>query len=205
MMTIFQQPDKNASGQSGPHRRGRLFIVSAPSAAGKTTLCAGLLERLPDMVRSVSYTTRAPRPGEQNGVDYYFIDEKQFRAGIDTNRWVEWARVHGNYYGTAADAIEEKLSAGIDMVLNIDVQGADQIHARYPDSVRIFILPPSLEELRRRLETRGGDDPAAMDVRMAAAQQEMARRHDFDHVIVNDDLDTAIDQLIAVVAGYRSS
>jgi guanylate kinase len=202
-MTIRQAPDRSPGPETG-RRRGRLFIVSAPSGAGKTTLCSGLLERLPKMVRSVSYTTRSPRPGERQGVDYHFIDEGLFRAGIEKGRWVEWARVHGNYYGTAADAIEEKLSAGIDMVLNIDVQGADQIHARYPDCVRVFILPPSLEELRRRLENRGGDDPAAMAVRMAAAEQEMARQGDFDHVIVNDDLAAATAELVAVVSGYRS-
>ena len=190
---------------SADHRRGRLFIVSAPSGAGKTTLCAGLLDRQPDMVRSVSYTTRAPRPGERHGVDYYFIDEDAFRQGIDTGRWVEWARVHGNYYGTAADTIEENLAAGIDMVLNIDVQGADQIRARFPDCVRIFIMPPSMAELKRRLEKRGGDDERAMAVRMAAAQKEMARQDDYHHVIINDDLDRAIDELAAIVSRYRES
>ena len=186
-------------------QRGRLFIVSAPSGAGKTTLCAGLLDRQSDMVRSVSYTTRAPRPGERHGIDYFFIDEDDFRKGIDTGRWVEWARVHGNYYGTAADTIEENLSAGIDMVLNIDVQGADQIRARFPDCVRIFIMPPSMAELRRRLEKRGGDDDRAMEVRMTAAQKEMARRDDYHHVIINDDLDRAINELVSIVSRYRES
>lgn len=186
-------------------RRGRLFIVSAPSGAGKTTLCAGLLDRQPDMVRSVSYTTRPPRPGERHGVDYYFIDEEAFREGIDAGRWVEWARVHGNYYGTAADTIEKNLSAGLDMVLNIDVQGADQILARFPDCVRIFIMPPSMAELKRRLEKRGGDDERAMEVRMAAAQKEMARKDDYHHVIINDDLERAIDELAAIVSRYRQS
>jgi len=172
-------------------RRGRLFIVSAPSGAGKTTLCAGLLDRQPDMVRSVSYTTRPPRPGERHSVDYYFIDEEAFREGIDAGRWVEWARVHGNYYGTAADTIEKNLSAGLDMVLNIDVQGADQILA--------------MAELKRRLEKRGGDDERAMEVRMAAAQKEMARKDDYHHVIINDDLERAIDELAAIVSRYRQS
>ena len=202
-MTIQEQSDNAGNGRPGDHRRGRLFVVSAPSGAGKTTLCSGLLDRLPDMVRSVSYTTRGPRPGEQHGLDYYFIDEEKFRAGIEAGRWVEWAQVHGNYYGTAADAIEDKLSAGIDMVLNIDVQGADQIYARYPDSVRIFIMPPSTDELRRRLELRGGDNQAAMAIRMAAAEKEMARRKDFDHVLVNDDLPGATAELIAIVSRYR--
>jgi len=190
---------------SGGRRRGRLFVVSAPSGAGKTTLCQGLLERVPAMARSISYTTRAPRPGERQGVDYHFIAPEDFRDGIAKNRWVEWARVHENFYGTAADAIEEKLAAGIDLVMNIDVQGADQIRARFPDSVRVFIMPPSLAELRRRLEKRGGDDPAAIEIRMAAAEQEMARRHDFDHIITNDDLDRAFDELVAIVVSYRAN
>ncbi len=202
-MAIRKQTDNVTGRPRGDRRRGRLFIVSAPSGAGKTTLCRGLLDRLPDMVRSVSYTTRTPRPGERHGVDYYFIEEDAFRAGIKSGRWIEWARVHGNYYGTATDQIEEKLSAGIDMVLNIDVQGADQIHARYPDCVRIFIMPPSLAELKRRLEKRGGDDEAAMKTRMAAAEREMSRRNDYDHVLVNDDLAGATEDLIAVVSSYR--
>ncbi len=188
-----------------PAKRGRLFILSAPSGAGKTTLCRRLLDRLPDMVRSVSYTTREPRPGEQHGLDYYFIDEWTFQQGIETNRWVEWARVHGHYYGTAADTIEKNLSAGNDMVLNIDVQGADQILDRFPDSVRIFIMPPSMAELKRRLEHRGGDNEAAIAARLAAAQLEMAHRHDYHHIIVNDDLDRATAELVAIVSGYRAS
>ncbi len=192
-------------GRTGGQRRGRLFIVSAPSGAGKTTLCAGLLERMPDMARSVSYTTREPRPGEKHGLDYFFIDEDTFRNGIDAGRWVEWARVHENYYGTAADTIEQSLVDGIDMILNIDVQGADQISARFPDCVRIFIMPPSLEELKRRLENRGGDDEAAMKVRMAAAEKEMARKDNYQHVLVNDDLDRAIEELTHIVSGYRTS
>lgn len=199
-----KHPETSQDGLSRTRGRGRLFIISAPSGAGKTTLCAELLERLPDLARSVSFTTRSPRPGETDGRDYHFIDENTFRAGIDSGRWVEWARVHGNYYGTAADTIASHLSAGVDMVLNIDVQGADQILARFPDSVRIFIMPPSMSELRQRLEKRGGDDPAAIDMRIAAAEKEMARRDDYHHVLINDDLDRAVDELVALVSRYRT-
>lgn len=209
-MRKTQQATK-ASVKSRPPARpparapGRLFIVSAPSGAGKTTLCAALLKRMPRMVRSVSYTTRKPRKNEQNGEDYHFISDAEFRNGIEQGRWAEWAEVHGSFYGTSADFIRSRLRMGIDVVLNIDVQGAEQLFARYPDSIGIFILPPSIEELRRRLEKRGGDAPDAIERRMAAAEQEMARKDLYHHVVLNDDLSKATEELVAIAQRYRQA
>jgi len=155
------------------------------------------------MVRSVSYTTRKPRANEQHGVDYYFISDEEFRRGIEQGRWAEWAEVHGNCYGTSADFIRSRLRIGIDVVLNIDVQGSGQLFDRYPDSIGIFILPPSIEALRQRLETRGGDSPEAIERRMAAADQEMAQKDRYHHVVLNDDLSRATEDLVSIVRSYR--
>ncbi|MFZ5562734.1 MAG: guanylate kinase [Thermodesulfobacteriota bacterium] len=199
-----QRPVKVLSRKSAPtSRKGRLFIVSAPSGAGKTTLCAELLKRMPRMVRSISYTTRSPRNNEKNGEDYYFISDDEFDRGIKQDRWAEWAEVHGSRYGTAADFIRSRLAIGIDVLLNIDVQGAGQLFARYPESIGIFILPPSMEELRRRLESRGGDSPEAVERRMAAAGREIAEKNRYHHVVVNDNLARAVEELVSIVQGYR--
>ncbi len=183
--------------------RGRLFVVSAPSGAGKTTLCRALLAHFPDMIRSVSYTTRPPREGERNGVDYYFIDEETFRDGIWNNQWLEWARVYDNYYGTSAAFVEKNLTAGHDIVLNIDVQGAAQVLSRFPESIGIFIRPPSVDELRNRLLRRGKDSPGQVEKRVAAAEKELQHQNQYHHVVLNDDLDRAIDCLIEIVNEYH--
>jgi guanylate kinase len=135
-------------------RKAFIFIISAPSGAGKTTLRKAALAAFADMRYSVSFTTRAPRPGEENGQDYVFVTAPEFEAGIRDGRWAEWARVHGNYYGTSADVLAQSLASGCDILLDIDVQGAQQICARFPGSVTIFIMPPSLEVLRQRLVSR---------------------------------------------------
>jgi guanylate kinase len=179
---------------------GRIFIISAPSGAGKTTLCRRLLERLPSLQYSVSTTTRRPRPGEVQGRDYYFTDAATFRAGIQANRWAEWAEVHGNYYGTAAAFIDRERAAGHDILLDIDVQGAAQLRARYPEAVSIFIMPPSLAVLQQRLEQRGADAPEVIAKRMANARQEMAQRAAYQHTVVNDRLEAALAELIAIIA-----
>ncbi len=181
-----------------------LFIVSAPSGAGKTTVCRAVLEAIPDLVYSVSYTTRAPRPGERDGVDYHFIDEARFRAGIQQNRWAEWAEVHGNFYGTSADLIERAFLDGKDVLLDIDVQGARSISERYPEhSVTIFLRPPDMETLRRRLEFRNTDSQAVIERRIRNAEQEMAQIHLYRHVIVNDVLEKAIGEMIRLIRSYR--
>jgi guanylate kinase len=184
-------------------RHGHLFIVSAPSGAGKTTLCRAALGHFKDMLYSVSYTTRAPRKGEQDGVDYHFISKEAFKADIKTGRWSEWAEVHGNYYGTSAEFIEKGLSSGRDILLDIDVQGTMQILERYPDSVTIFVLPPSMDILRQRLEMRATESEMALKRRLENANKEMAHQNLYRHLIVNDQLSSAIEELISIVQRYR--
>jgi guanylate kinase len=184
--------------------RGRLFILSAPSGAGKTTLRQAALLHFPDLVYSVSYTTRSPRPAELDGRDYVFISPADFEAGIRSGRWAEYARVHGHWYGTSAQVLDQALAAGRDVLLDIDVQGAQQICRRFPESVTIFILPPSLNVLEQRLRSRGTDRPEAIDLRLQNARREMAQRDAYRHVIVNDDLATAVAELIAILESYRS-
>jgi guanylate kinase len=186
-----------------PPRAGLIFILSAPSGAGKTTLRQALLGVFADIRYSVSFTTRAPRAGEVDGRDYVFVSTEQFEDGIRRGRWAEWARVHGSYYGTSAEALEEARAAGRDLLLEIDVQGARQICARFPESVTIFIRPPSMEVLRRRLEARGTDSPEAIARRMQNAAGEMAQMDFYRHIIVNDDLQAAIRELVAVVGACR--
>ena len=184
-------------------RRGHLFIISAPSGAGKTTLSRAILSRFADMLYSVSYTTRSPRKGEQDGVDYYFISKEAFKKDIEMNRWAEWAEVHGNYYGTSAEFIEKGLSSGRDILLDIDVQGTIQILKRHPDSVTIFVLPPSMDILRQRLEMRGTESEAVVRQRLENAKKEMAHKNLYRHVIINDQLLPAIEELISIIEGYR--
>ncbi len=180
---------------------GRLFVVSAPSGAGKTTLCDAARRHLPHLVYSVSSTTRAPREGEQHGKDYFFITEVQFREGIDTGQWAEWARVHDHYYGTAARFIEEHLDAGRDVLLDIDVQGAAQILRRYPDAVTIFIMAPSMAILRQRITDRGLDSGSVIDKRMKNAEAEIAHQGRYLHVVVNDDMAAAIARFVSILKG----
>jgi guanylate kinase len=187
--------------QEGLMHGGRLFVVSAPSGAGKTTLCEAARRHLPDLVYSVSSTTRPPREGEQEGRDYFFVTEAQFREGIETGQWAEWARVHDNYYGTAARFIEDHLHAGRDVLMDIDVQGAAQILRRYPDAVTIFIMAPSMEILRQRITARGLDSGSVIDKRMKNAEAEIACRGMYRHVVVNDDLDAAIARFVSILKG----
>ncbi len=178
---------------------GRLFIVSAPSGAGKTTLCQAARKQLPDIVYSVSSTTRDPRAGEEDGKDYFFVDEKRFREGIENGQWAEWAKVHDHYYGTSAEFIDSHLNAGRDVLLDIDVQGARQILKRYPEAVTVFIMAPSMDALRQRLEGRGKDDPAVIEKRLKNAAEEIANRDWYRHVLVNDDLELATRQFVSIL------
>jgi guanylate kinase len=180
---------------------GRLFVASAPSGAGKTTLCEAARKHLPQLVYSVSSTTRPPRKGEQEGKDYFFISEAQFRQGIERGQWAEWARVHDNYYGTSARFIDRHLKAGRDVLLDIDVQGAAQILKRYPQAVTIFIMAPSMDVLRRRLIDRGADSTAVIDKRMHNARDEIARKDMYRYIVVNDDLDSAISRFVSILKG----
>ncbi|MFZ0614424.1 MAG: guanylate kinase [Desulfobacterales bacterium] len=183
---------------------GRLFIISAPSGAGKSTLCRAMRRRFPDLGYSVSHTTRRPRGEEKDGVDYHFISPEAFRAGIDTHKWAEWAEVHGNYYGTAAGFIDRALGEGRDVLLDIDVQGMEQILKRYPDSVTIFIMPPSLAVLRQRLQARGTDSAASVSRRLENAAAEMGKRRRYRHIVINDRLEEAIAEVSAIISAGRS-
>jgi guanylate kinase len=184
---------------------GRLFIVSAPSGAGKTTLCKAVLNYFNDLTYSVSYTTRAQRKGERHAVDYYFISREQFEQGIQHNRWAEWAEVHGNYYGTSAHWIARNLEKGVNILLDIDVQGTQQLLTQFPEAVTIFITAPSMEELRHRLERRAVDDAHTIELRLANAESEMKQQDQYCHVVVNDDLADARQQLISILKRYMRS
>ena len=191
-----------ATQPTGPSdRRGRLFVVSAPSGAGKTTLCQAARKHLPDLVYSVSSTTRKPRAGEVDGRDYFFVSETEFKAGIAEGLWAEWARVHGNYYGTSAQFLEGHLEAGRNVLLDIDVQGARQILEHYPQAITVFIAAPSMDILRQRLIDRGSDDPEVIALRLKNARDEMACQAMYRHIVVNDDLAGAIEQFVDILTG----
>ena len=182
---------------------GTLIIITAPSGAGKTTLVRGLLERDPQMHLSVSYTTRAPRPGEQDGREYHFVDVETFRTLRDRGEFLEWAEVHGNYYATSRVWLKEQIAAGRDILLEIDWQGAQQVRRSFPDAVGVFVLPPSVEALESRLRGRGTDSEDVIARRLLGARGEMRHVGEFDYVILNDDLQNAIDDLVAVVRASR--
>lgn len=188
------------SGQGDHRLPGRLFVLSAPSGAGKSTLCGMLREHLPALRYSISYTTRAPRAGEKEGVDYFFIDGTAFEEGIADGRWVEWARVHGHYYGTSSAFIDRMLAQGNDLLLDIDVQGADQLVKKYPEAVTIFIMPPSMDILKQRLEKRGTDRSDVIAARLRNAREEMAARSRYRHIVVNERLERAVEDLMGILA-----
>lgn len=182
---------------------GTLIVVSAPSGAGKTTLVKMLLERDGLVRHSVSCTTRAPRPGEQDGREYNFIDIATFSAMRDRGDFLEWAEVHGNFYGTSRVWLAEQMQSGSDMLLEIDWQGAQQVRRLFPDAVTIFVLPPSVAELERRLRGRGQDAEDVIQRRVAAALGEMRHVGEFDFAIINKDLQVAIEDLAAAVRAAR--
>ena len=182
---------------------GNLFVVAAPSGAGKSSLVKALLELDSHLAVSVSHTTRAPRGQEQHGREYWFVDEAEFRAMIDRGEFFEWAQVHGKLYGTSRRAIADRLERGEDVVLEIDWQGALQIKRLFEHTVLIFILPPSWDELRQRLLRRGEDNPETIEQRMANARVEVAHARDFDFVIINSLFETALFDLKTVVHSQR--
>ncbi|HTY03926.1 MAG TPA: guanylate kinase [Rhodocyclaceae bacterium] len=182
---------------------GSLIVVAAPSGAGKTTLVKLLMERDAQVRHSVSTTTRPPRPGEQNGREYNFVDIAAFSAMRDRGEFVEWAEVHGNFYGTSRQWLAAEMKAGSDVLLEIDWQGAQQVRRLFPDAVTVFILPPSIAELERRLRARGQDSDDVIQRRVAAALGEMRHVGEFDFAIINKDLRVAIDDLAAAVRAAR--
>ncbi|MEZ4446540.1 MAG: guanylate kinase [Polyangiaceae bacterium] len=181
-----------------------MLMVSSPSGAGKTTLCSKLLSDFPGLHFSVSHTTRKPRPGEKDGREYHFVDEASFEKLIAEDRFVEWARVHGHSYGTSEAEIAHAEKNGDGIVFDIDFQGARQIRARHPEAVGVFILPPDLAELERRLRGRGTEDEATTQRRLQNAKREIAHYGLFDYVIVNDDVEAASARLNAIVYAERS-
>jgi guanylate kinase len=182
---------------------GCLFVLSAPSGAGKTSVVAALLEREPGIGLSVSYTTRAPRPGERDGVHYHFVDEPRFLELKARGEFLEHAFVHGHWYATSAVWLSDQVARGRDVLLEIDWQGAAQVRRLIPAAVHVFILPPSLAALRERLERRGQDAPAVIVRRIEAAREEMRHWNEFDYVIMNQDFATAVDDLCAIVRAAR--
>ena len=183
--------------------QGQLFVISAPSGAGKTSLVAATIARVSDLTVSVSHTTRSPRPGEVDGRDYHFVDQSEFDALIASQVLFEHAQVFGNFYGTSKEAIESQLASGIDVILEIDWQGASQVRMMAPDAVSIFILPPTRDALRERLIGRQQDDSTIIDARMAEADETIEQAPHFDYWVINDDFEIALGQLKSIIISHR--
>jgi guanylate kinase len=183
--------------------RGQLYVISAPSGAGKTSLVAALLQQDDQIRVSISHTTRTPRPGEQDGVNYHFVDKQTFDTRITENDFLEYAQVFDNFYGTSQTAVEAQLNAGFDVILEIDWQGAQQIRQLRPDVTTIFILPPSIDALRTRLTGRGQDSQEIIERRMHDAVNEMRHYDAFDYLVINDTFSTALNELNAIFLTQR--
>jgi guanylate kinase len=182
---------------------GSLFMVVAPSGAGKSTLVNALLAQEPALQLSISTTTRPPRPGETHGKQYYFTNAEDFVARADQGEFLEWAEVHGNYYGTSRIMVEQQMQAGTDILLEIDWQGARQVRKQFPQAAGIFILPPSIDALEERLNKRGQDEPHVITRRLLAAGGEIAHAPEFEYVIINEEFTIALAQLSAIVTAAR--
>lgn len=183
--------------------RGTLFVISAPSGGGKTSLIRRLVAELPGIAVSVSYTTRPPRPGEVDGRDYHFVDRETFLKMVSEGAFLEWAEIYGHLYGTARHTVEEALSKGLDLILEIDWQGARQVRERFSECQTIFILPPSLEALRERLRRRGQDPEEVMERRLREARREIAHCLEYDFLVVNDHFERALSDLKSIVVANR--
>ena len=189
--------------RSSTDRRGILFIISAPSGTGKTTLCKQLTTNLPGLWHSISYTTRKPRLGEEHGRDYYFIEEQTFQEMVARNEFVEWAHVYGHLYGTPRKSLTEHIDQGVDVLLEIDVQGAMQVRKRFEDSVSIFILPPSMTVLRSRLQTRASDTPEEIQRRLHKVKEEVWSYREYAYIVRNEDLDRSLRDLESIFWSER--
>jgi len=183
--------------------QGNLFVISAPSGAGKTTLCRRLLERISGISFSISYTTRNHREGEFDGIDYYFVTEERFREMVSADSFLEWAQVYGNFYGTEKSEVLSRLKLGEDVLLDIDIQGARQVRRLFPGAILIFLLPPSWSVLEARLRNRGSEDSSRLKLRMANAKSEMDAVHEYDFAVINDDLSRATEDLKSIVIAQR--
>jgi guanylate kinase len=184
-------------------QRGTLYTISAPSGAGKTSLVAALLEKTPNLQVSISHTTRPRRPGETDGVNYHFVSKEQFQAMLDQQAFLEYAEVFDNHYGTSAQWVDDTLAGGCDVILEIDWQGAAQIHRQLPDTVSIFVLPPSKDTLLERLTQRGQDGPEVIAQRIAEAQAEMSHFSAADYLIINDVFATALEELSLIISSGK--
>jgi guanylate kinase len=187
-------------------RKGKIIIIVAPSGSGKSTLIKRLKVDLPELLESVSFTTRGIRDGEINGASYNFINSEEFEAKIKTNDFLEWAKVHGNYYGTSKEFVEQQLSAGKNLLFDLDIQGTDSFKNYFcQEANAIFIEPPSMEELERRLRGRGTDSTGTINLRVNNSKQEILRKNDYDYCIVNDELERAYNELKSIVKGILES
>jgi len=184
-------------------KKGILYVLSGPSGSGKTTLAKHVVNTVNYVDFAISYTTRKIRDGEKDGIDYKFIDEEKFRFMIDSNQFAEWAEVHGNLYGTPIDEIEKALDKGIDILLDIDVQGSLQIKTKYRNSVHIFLIPPDLITLRKRLSKRNTENSSELEKRMEMAIKEISRINDYDYIIVSDDIDKSLRKLESIIETVR--
>jgi guanylate kinase len=189
--------------RSSTERRGILFIISAPSGTGKTTLCKQLTANIPGLWHSISYTTRSPRAGEEHGREYFFTDEPTFQSMIDRHEFVEWARVYGHLYGTPRKTLADKIDQGIDVLLEIDVQGAMQVKKKFDDAVSIFILPPSMTALRQRLQSRASDTTEEIQRRLQKVKEEVWSYREYAYIVRNDDLTRSLRDLENIFLGER--
>ncbi len=185
------------------NNKGLLIVLSGPSGAGKDTVCSAYLKRNPEAVLSISVTTRKPRVGEKEGVNYYFTDVQSFEKMIRENKFLEYARVYGNYYGTPKEYVEEKLVSGFDVLLEIDIQGALQVKEKFPEGVFIFIIPPSMDELKRRIVKRGTESAEAIYTRFQSAYKELNYLSQYNYVVVNDTVEEAVRRLEAIVLAEK--
>lgn len=194
-----------SSSETKPTAKGLLLVVSSPSGAGKTTLTRKLQEEYPDIGFSVSYTTRPPRPNERDGVDYHFIDDTTFDRMVQENRFAEWAHVHGHRYGTSLEAIRTAIDQGRDMLFDVDYQGGQQLKAAFADAVMVFVLPPSVEELKSRLKRRATESDSIIARRLSRAAEEMTHYDAYAYLVVNDDLEQAYKELKSIYLASRCS
>ncbi len=184
-------------------KKGLLIVISGPSGVGKGTICRELFSKYDDIVYSVSTTTRKPRPGEVEGKHYFFTTEEEFQKLIAQNAFLEWAKVYDNYYGTPRQYVEEILQAGKDCILEIDIQGALQVKQKIPEGIFIFVVPPSLQELTRRITCRGTEDPSEIEKRMSQVSEEMSHLKDYDYIVVNDEVTSAVEKIRAIIVAER--
>lgn len=185
------------------NRLGNLFVVSGPSGVGKGTVIGRILLSVPDIEKSISVTTRKPRASEENGQDYFFVSKEEFDRMVDENLFMEWAEFTGNFYGTPIQGVKDKLKQGKDVILEIEIQGAKQIHSRYPHACLIFLSPPSISVLEERLKGRNTESPEKLALRLSKAGEEMAERHIFQYEVINDNLDNAVKTLEDIVYARR--